>query len=129
MGGAEGQSNNVLRELEGGIAEARAAVAEIEDVARAAEKLSEDTVQTVRELLDGIGVVQNVRGDIHYMALNTNLRCSRIGEEGKAINVVTAELRHFAAQLDESAELILVQSESAGGRGKAPARSAGDADG
>ena len=109
MGGAEGQSNNVLRELEGGIAEARAAVAEIEDVARAAEKLSEDTVQTVRELLDGIGVVQNVRGDIHYMALNTNLRCSRIGEEGKAINVVTAELRHFAAQLDESAELILVQ--------------------
>jgi hypothetical protein len=48
-----------------------------------------------------------VRGDIHYMALNTNLRCGKIGEEGKAINVVTAELRIFAGQLDEVAEKIV----------------------
>jgi methyl-accepting chemotaxis protein len=43
------------------------------------------------------------------MALNTNLRCSKIGEAGKAINVVTTELRNFAAQLDESADKILVE--------------------
>jgi len=50
-----------------------------------------------------------VRTDIHYMALNTNLRCGKIGEEGKAINVVTAELRNFAGRLDETAEKILVE--------------------
>lgn len=104
-GGGEGQS--ALRELEEGVAEARAAVSEIEDLARAAARMSETTVATVRDLLDGIGLVQVVRGDIHYMALNTNLRCGKIGEEGKAINVVTAELRIFAGHLDEAAEKIL----------------------
>jgi len=43
------------------------------------------------------------------MALNTNLRCSKIGEEGRAINVVTAELRNFAAQLDVTADKILAE--------------------
>jgi hypothetical protein len=41
------------------------------------------------------------------MALNTNLRCSRLGEEGRSINVVTAELRIFAGKLDESADSIV----------------------
>lgn len=41
------------------------------------------------------------------MALNTNLRCGRIGEDGKALNVVTAELRNFAAQLDATAGKVL----------------------
>ncbi|UIY29648.1 hypothetical protein LZK73_01560 [Neorhizobium galegae] len=50
-----------------------------------------------------------MRTDIHYMALNTNLRCGKIGEEGRAINVVTAELRNFAAVLDETAEKILIE--------------------
>lgn len=105
--GASGGNNNALRPLEMGIAKARKAVLEIEEVSSDASRLSRDTATTVRELLDGIGVVRAVRTDIHYMALNTNLRCSKIGEEGKAINVVTAELRHFAAKLDETAEKIL----------------------
>ena len=67
------------------------------------------TLATVEVLLKDIGIVRVVRGDIHYMALNTNLRCGKIGEEGKAINVVTAELRIFAGHLDEAAEQILEQ--------------------
>jgi methyl-accepting chemotaxis protein len=51
--------------------------------------------------------------------LNTNLRCSRLGEAGKSINVVTAELRIFAGKLDESADAIvngLPTLEAAAGR-------------
>ncbi|WEZ82737.1 hypothetical protein P6U16_17170 [Rhizobium sp. 32-5/1] len=58
-------------------------------------------------MLQGITNIRSVKTDIHYMALNTNLRCSRMGEEGRSINVVTAELRFFAAKLDESADAIV----------------------
>ncbi|KGD98273.1 hypothetical protein [Rhizobium sp. YS-1r] len=104
-----GGNDNAIRELENGVATARGTVREIEGVAREAGELSHSIGGIVRELLDGIGVVRAVRTDIHYMALNTNLRCGKIGEEGKAINVVTVELRNFAAQLDETAEKILAE--------------------
>lgn len=108
-GDDDDQSTNALSGLAKGVSEARSAVQEIEAVARAAGTMTERTLETVKALLDGIGLVQIVRGDIHYMALNTNLRCGKIGEEGKAINVVTAELRIFAGHLDDAAERILVE--------------------
>jgi hypothetical protein len=104
-----GDDNNAMRQLESGVGAARVAVREIEAVAREAGDLSRTTGETVQELVKGIGIIQLVRTDIHYMALNTNLRCSKIGEEGKAINVVTVELRNFAAQLDVTADKILVE--------------------
>lgn len=107
--GDDDASDSAIRQLESGVAAARLAVREIEDVARKAGALSRSTSTTVKELLDGIGIVRAVRTDIHYMALNTNLRCGKIGEEGKAINVVTAELRNFAGKLDETAEKILAE--------------------
>ncbi|TDK35643.1 hypothetical protein E2F50_15585 [Rhizobium deserti] len=108
----DGGSDNAIRQLENGVGAARKAVREIEAVAHEATDLSRSTGQTVNDLVKGIGVVQLVRTDIHYMALNTNLRCSKIGEEGKAINVVTSELRNFAAHLDETADKILLELQS-----------------
>lgn len=105
----EGGGDNAMRRLEGNVGVAREAVQEIEAVALEAGELSRATGTTVRELIDGVGVLQLVRTDIHYMALNTNLRCGKIGEHGKALNVVTAELRNFAARLDETAEKVLVE--------------------
>lgn len=109
IGEGEEPSNGSLRELETGIGHARTAVKEIEFVAQEAGRMTQRTLSTVEVLLRDIGIVRVVRGDIHYMALNTNLRCGKIGEEGKAINVVTAELRIFAGHLDEAAEQILEQ--------------------
>lgn len=107
-GGGGEENGSVLRQLEMAVAGARNAVREVEAVANEAGGLTRAIAATVADLVAGIGVVQLVRTDIHYMALNTNLRCSRVGEEGKAINVVAAELRNFAAQLDETAEKILI---------------------
>ncbi|MCY1665275.1 chemotaxis protein [Rhizobium sp. SL86] len=107
MGEGEGEDAFSMRSLEACVTEAREAVGEIEKVAAAAAEMTRQILSTVQTLLDGISLVQVVRGDIHYMALNTNLRCGKIGEEGKAINVVTAELRIFAGQLDEVAEKIV----------------------
>jgi hypothetical protein len=105
----EGGGDNAMRRLEGNVGVAREAVREIEAVALEAGSLSRSTGTTVRELIDGVGLLQLVRTDIHYMALNTNLRCGKIGEDGKALNVVTAELRNFAALLDETAEKVLAE--------------------
>lgn len=105
----EGGGDNAMRRLEGNVGVAREAVREIETVAMEAGELSRSTGTTVRELINGVGLLQLVRTDIHYMALNTNLRCGKIGEHGKALNVVTAELRNFAARLDETAEKVLAE--------------------
>lgn len=105
----EGGGDNAMRRLEGNVGVAREAVQEIEAVSLEAGALTRSTGTTVRELINGVGLLQLVRTDIHYMALNTNLRCGKIGEHGKALNVVTAELRNFAAQLDETAEKVLVE--------------------
>ena len=96
-----------MHQLEAGVGAAREAVQRIEAVAAESLALSRSTARTVGDLLKNIGVVQLVRTDINYMALNTNLRCSKIGEEGRAINVVTSELRTYAAQLDTSADQVL----------------------
>lgn len=113
MDAADGRSaDRAMRILEADIAAARAVVGDIEQAADKANALGLSTVETVRELLKGVETIKLVRTDIQYMALNTNLRCSKLGEEGRAINVVTAELRTFSSRLDETAERILVALQS-----------------
>ncbi|MCO5732920.1 cytochrome P450 [Rhizobium sp. SSA_523] len=103
------ENDHPMRRLEAGVSDARHAVVDIEKVAGEADSMTKQTISAVKTLLQSISLVQLVRSDIHYMALNTNLRCGKIGEEGKAINVVTAELRSFAGQLDEVAEKTLLE--------------------
>jgi hypothetical protein len=43
------------------------------------------------------------------MALNSNLRCSKLGDEGRSVNVVSAELRFFAEKLEAPAEVVLTE--------------------
>lgn len=99
---------DIIHRLETEIAAARQVVGKIAAGAAEADELCYNTEALVDELTKSIGVVKVVRTDIQYMALNTNLRCSRIGEEGRAINVVTAELRSFAGKMDDTAENIVV---------------------
>ncbi len=105
--GADDNRRSGIRRLETDIAAARSVVADIEKTSEGADRLSRETTATVMELLKGVETIRLVRTDIQYMALNTNLRCGRLGEEGRAINVVTAELRAFSAMLDGSAGNIL----------------------
>lgn len=106
-GNGESGNSRAIRQLEQNVAAAQQIVTTVEAASLEATDLSRSTAELVGELVSGIEIVRVVRTDIQYMALNTNLRCSRIGEEGRAINVVTAELRNFAGQMDETAEAIL----------------------
>ena len=108
MDAGDGQPvDRAMRILEADMAAARAVVRDIEQAAEKANALGLGTIDTVHELLKGVETIKLVRTDIQYMALNTNLRCSKLGEEGRAINVVTAELRTFSGRLDDTAGRIL----------------------
>ncbi|MET3615673.1 uncharacterized protein YukE [Rhizobium aquaticum] len=98
---------------------ARGMVANIAHAAGVAASLSRNTAVLIGELTTSVETIQLVRRDIQYMALNTTLRCGRLGEEGRPINVVTGELRVFASVLDDDAGQILntlkqLQEQSAG---------------
>ncbi|MBW9116294.1 chemotaxis protein [Rhizobium cauense] len=115
-GGGQG---NFMRALESSVSAAHEIVKQVDEATRQADQVSHSTLGTAAKLLEAIGNIRAVKTDINYMALNTNLRCSRLGEEGKSINVVTAELRIFAGKLDESADAIvngLPALEAAAGR-------------
>lgn len=103
--GEDGKSP--INSLRSDLSAARGVVDRIDTAATAANRLSEKTSEMVKELTTSILTIQLVRRDIQYMALNTNLRCGKLGEEGRAINVVAGELRSFASLLDEDAEKIL----------------------
>ena len=128
MSGASGESgSNFMRALESSVSAAHEIVRQVDTASRQADQVSQSTIGTAAKLSKAIANIRAVKTDIHYMALNTNLRCSRLGEEGRSINVVTAELRIFAGKLDESADAIvtgLPALEAAAGR-VAPATDAG----
>ncbi|WP_172643293.1 chemotaxis protein [Rhizobium leguminosarum] len=128
MSGASGEAGgNFMRALESSVSAAHEIVKQVDTASRQADQVSQSTIGTAAKLSDAIANIRAVKTDIHYMALNTNLRCSRLGEEGRSINVVTAELRIFAGKLDESADAIvtgLPALEAAAGR-VAPAADVG----
>ncbi len=105
--GSENSDGNFMRALESSVSAAHEIVKQVDAASHQADQVSQSTLGTAATLLHSIGAIRAVKTDIHYMALNTNLRCSRLGEEGKSINVVTAELRIFAGKLDDSADAIV----------------------
>lgn len=117
----DGGSRSFLHTLEESVSCAGNLVASVRDVGVKANRVAQDTSATVRALLDGIETVRVIKTDIHYMALNSNLRCSKLGEEGRSINVVTAELRIFAGRLELAADTVVAHlqqlTDAAGGLG------------
>jgi hypothetical protein len=107
QGKGDGANGNFMRALESSVSDALTIVRQVETARLQADAISQSTLGTASNLLKQIETIRAVKTDIHYMALNTNLRCSRMGEEGRSINVVTGELRIFAGKLDESADAIV----------------------
>ncbi|MDO5896960.1 chemotaxis protein [Agrobacterium sp. Azo12] len=72
-----------------------------------ADTVVSTVTQTADDLLRGMEVLRSIKTEIHYMALNSNLRCSKLGDEGRSVNVVSAELRVFAEKLESPADAIV----------------------
>lgn len=65
--------------------------------------------ESSQSLITGIAAIRRIKLDIFYMALNSNLACTKLGESGRAVNVGSGELRVFADRLEGPAEGIVVK--------------------
>jgi hypothetical protein len=102
-GQGDGTEANFLRNLEGNVGQALGLVGAMTAGERAAETVSRSAAVSARELTERIAGIQNIRADVQMMALNTTLKCSRIGETGKPLGVIAVELRAHAIHLEKSA--------------------------
>lgn len=107
VGGADTQSQNVLADLANHVDRALSVVVKTEAGVEAAKGVSRSAVDAARALRSRIGEVEEMRADVELMAFNTSLRCARIGDAGRPLNVIALELRHHADLLKESATLTL----------------------
>ncbi|OQP85581.1 hypothetical protein BTR14_15465 [Rhizobium rhizosphaerae] len=98
---------NVLKAMERDIGHASTLAVDIQARGSESDKLVARVSESVQALLSGIDVVRGIKTDIHYMALNSNLRCSRLGDAGRAVNVVSGELRTFAGRLEDPANAVM----------------------
>ena len=103
FGQGEGAENSFLRGLENNVGQALGLVDHMTAGEQAAEDVSRSAALAARELTDRIAGIQNIRADVQMMALNTTLKCSRIGETGKPLAVIAVELRQHAIHLEKSA--------------------------
>lgn len=100
---AGGAETNFLRNLEGNVGQALGLVGDMTAGEQAAEEVSRSAAVSARELTERIAGIQNIRADVQMMALNTTLKCARIGETGKPLGVIAVELRAHAIHLEKSA--------------------------
>ncbi|PZR32936.1 hypothetical protein [Caulobacter segnis] len=122
----QGDNGNFLRGLETNVATAFALVDDIEAGERSAEIVSRSAARSARELAAQVAAIQNMRADVQMMAMNTTLKCSRIGETGKPLGVIAIELRQHATHLETSASHTLAALESLFGSTADAENDAGD---
>jgi len=110
--GGSDKDGSFLRGLESSVGEAFALVDDIDAGARQAEDVSRSAASSARDLVAQIEAIQNMRADVQMMALNTTLKCARIGETGKPLGVIAVELRAHAGHLETSAGRTLTALQS-----------------
>uniref|UniRef100_B0T7L4 Methyl-accepting chemotaxis sensory transducer n=1 Tax=Caulobacter sp. (strain K31) TaxID=366602 RepID=B0T7L4_CAUSK len=106
-GQSQGAEGGFLRGLENHVGQALGLVADIDAGEQAARDVSRSAAEAAHDLTDQIGGIQTMRADVQMMALNTTLKCSRIGETGKPLAVIAVELRQQAIHLEKSAARTL----------------------
>lgn len=114
-----------LRSLEQSVAKALVLVTGMDKAAEGADLIQQSTSKAVHDLVARIGRLKDVKDDVQYMALNTTLRCVRIGDAGKPLQVVASELSLYAKMLEAAANgtlealqtLAQTAAGSAGGSG------------
>lgn len=108
--GTSGKANvQTLYELRDSVSVAHRLVSAVERSGVDAARIAATAASRTNDLLAGIGTIQQMEIDVHFMALNATLRCSKLGDAGRSVNVVSAELRTFAAALEEPARRIITK--------------------
>lgn len=96
-----------LSELESSLGQAGVLVGDVGEAMANAHRVSRETVAAVAALAQRIDAIHGVKKDIQQMAINSSLRCKRLGDVGKPLNVIALELSGHAGVLEEAADNTL----------------------
>jgi hypothetical protein len=96
-----------LRDLETSLGRAGLLVDDVTAAMTNAERISGETVSAVEALSRRVGAIQKVKRDIQQMAINSSLRCNRLGDIGKPLSVIAIELSSHASHLEDAADQTL----------------------
>ncbi|MGQ9370643.1 hypothetical protein [Azospirillum sp. A39] len=86
--------------------QADALIKDCENARQAVDGLAASVTATLAELLRQVQAVQSVEVDMRLVGLNTALRCGRLGQEGRTLNVIAQELRGYANQTVADAQAV-----------------------
>jgi hypothetical protein len=118
FGKVDAGEEGFLRKLESDVGKALALV---DDMARADSKAAElggSAALAVTGLGERIASLQAMRTDVRHMALNTNIKSSRVGVAGKPLAVIAVELRahadHMATSTQEALTALTALARDAG---------------
>jgi hypothetical protein len=103
-GRADGDDKGVLRQIETHVGQALSLVGDMAQADRQAEMMGASVSSAAVELSAQITELRTIKTDVQYMALNTTLKCGRLGDAGKPLAVIAVELRLHAGHMDTSAQ-------------------------
>lgn len=89
-----------LRELEAGIAEATAMIAQLQEADRQADDTLALIGTTIEDLTARAAAIRHLRVDVQLMAINIGLSCRRVEAIGRPMTVIANEIRSHAEKLD-----------------------------
>jgi hypothetical protein len=105
--GRAGGGDSFLKRMENNVSQALDLVDRLESADLAATGVGRSAAVAAADLSTRITGLQAIKTDVQQMALNTTLKCSRIGETGKPLAVIAVELRLHAGHMETSAQAAL----------------------
>lgn len=101
--------DNILEGMRDDLGQASALSVKVSERTRELDHVVTSVGESTQALISGIATIRKIKLDIFYMALNSNLACTRLGDAGRSVNVASGELRIFADKLEGPAEGIVLQ--------------------
>ncbi len=98
-GSGGGEDGAFLAGLERSVREIAAVTERLREADGQAQRLAAATSTTADSLAHRLSLIHRVTSDVQQMAWNTDLRCSRLGNEGRGLAMVATEIRGFARSL------------------------------
>ncbi|MDR3436892.1 hypothetical protein [Telmatospirillum sp.] len=71
------------------------------------ENVTRSVTTGVSEMVKYLSAVHSIEADMRVMGLNATLKCSRLGNEGRALSVIAQELRVFANRTADDGAIIM----------------------
>jgi prefoldin subunit 5 len=100
-------AGSFLSELEDDVSHARGLLEDLRNAQTEGDGVMAGVLETTKTLVRNISAIQSLESDIRLMGLNTTLRSSRLGNEGRALTVIAQELRTCSNLTATEAEAVL----------------------